>query len=999
MRKSLKLFFVIFTISGLSGLIYESIWSHYLKLLLGHAAYAQSLVLMIFMGGMALGSWIASRKSGNWLRLLRAYALVEGAIGICALGFHGLFVRVSDIIHFTLIPELHSPALVAAAKWGSAAALIFPQSILLGMTFPLMTGGILRAFPAQPGRTISTLYFCNSLGAAVGVLLSGFVLIDAVGLPGTIMTGGLINVVLALLVWLLSTGLEPAGTGTTPAAAVATAAREKWYLPFLLVALITGLSSFVYEIVWIRMLSMVLGSSTHSFELMLSAFILGLALGGLWIRRRIDHVDDVPGFLANVQLIMGAFALVSLLVYGNAFEAMQWLLHALSRSDPGYALFVLGSHGFALAIMLPTTFCAGMTLPLLTYTLLQRGVGERSIGAVYAANTLGAILGVLFAVHIGMPVFGLKNAMIIAAALDIALGVSILTALRERYSARRVTAAAALGCLAVAAALAGIELDPRKMASGVYRTGRASLSPRTEILAHRDGKTATIDLVRAGEDDVVITTNGKPDASIAMSPDADPAEDEITMILAAALPLSMRPEARTAANIGMGSGLTTSTLLASDRLRLVDTIEIEKAMVEVANGFRPRVDRAYTDPRSRIIVDDAKSYFSSNAKRYDIIVSEPSNPWVSGVANLFTSEFYRLIQNYLSEDGVLVQWLQIYEIDLRLVSSVIKALARQFDNYVIYFTDDTNLLIIATKGKDIETLDAGVFDESALRWELNRVGIRNTNDLRTHRIGTKTVLAPLFESFETPENSDYFPFLDLGAARTRFLQLQAHGLIALTYAPLPILEMLDPPPLGVTGFVSRQPGSRLVRHRNLAKALLASLGAPPNAAEPPGGRGNDADLAKLHATFRFQCVDSTDAQYWSQRVFRVMTSTLTFIEPAEIETLFDALEAHECYALLAEDDRQWIALFRAVARRDADAMYTIAADLLNRPDAFENSERFGYLLASAMLGRLALKDAPGAYATWEQFGAPHWAPDRLNVYLRTLLAQAVRDILTTAEAN
>src|SRR5271170_5658045 len=191
----------VFVVSGFTGLIYESIWSHYLKLFLGHAAYAQTLVLAIFMGGMALGSWVVARRSARIRRLLWSYVLVEGLIGILGISFHRTFIAASDFSFASVIPSLPAGFLIHAYKWSLAALLIFPQSVLLGMTFPLISGGLIRRWPDRPGETLATLYFTNSLGAALGVLVSGFVLIAAVGLPGTIRIAGFLNVALALLVW------------------------------------------------------------------------------------------------------------------------------------------------------------------------------------------------------------------------------------------------------------------------------------------------------------------------------------------------------------------------------------------------------------------------------------------------------------------------------------------------------------------------------------------------------------------------------------------------------------------------------------------------------------------------------------------------------------------------------------------------------------------------------------------------------------------------------
>jgi spermidine synthase len=201
-------YFALFTVSGFAGLIYESLWSHYLKLFLGHAAYAQTLVLALFMGGMAVGAWLCSRGSARWGNLLRGYAVAEGVIGLAALAFHPVFVAATDAAYSSVLPSLGAAGAAATFKWTLAGMLILPQSVLLGMTFPLMSAGLIRRYPAAPGESLALLYFTNSLGASAGVLASGFVLIERFGLPGTMQLAGGINLALAALVWLLARGPE-----------------------------------------------------------------------------------------------------------------------------------------------------------------------------------------------------------------------------------------------------------------------------------------------------------------------------------------------------------------------------------------------------------------------------------------------------------------------------------------------------------------------------------------------------------------------------------------------------------------------------------------------------------------------------------------------------------------------------------------------------------------------------------------------------------------------
>src|SRR4051794_13835734 len=589
--------YLLFTASGFAGLIYESIWTNYLKLFLGHAAYAQSLVLVVFMGGMAAGAAWCGKRSAGMANPLMAYAAVEALVGVAALVFHVLFAASTDWSYETLLPMLGNEWLVLGAKLGVSCLIILPQSVLLGATFPLMSAGLVRAAPRAAGESLAMLYFTNSLGAAAGVLTSGFVLVAAYGLPGTLRFAGVMNLAIAAAVFLLARPLHD-----QPVPAQRAVARG---VPLLLaVAFFTGLASFVYEVSWIRMLSLVLGASTHSFELMLAAFIFGLALGGLAVRRRIDAAREPVRLLAWVQIAMGLAALASLPLYDYTFSLMEALMHALARSDLGYRLFSVSGALIAGLIMLPASFCAGMTLPLITAALLRRGRGEAAIGQVYAANTLGAIAGVLVTVHIGLPLLGLKGSLIAGAALDVALGLVLLRFLGVRFA---ITAAAcAIGFVAIAL---GAKLDAKKMTAGVYRHGDLSASRDAQVLFNQDGKTATVHLVKYDEA-TSLRTNGKSDGSINLDASGERGSDEITMVLTGALPLALKPEAKSVAVIGIGTGLTMHTVLQSLDIERVDTIEIEPAMAEAARGFAPRNSGAFADPRGTIVIDDAKGFFS-----------------------------------------------------------------------------------------------------------------------------------------------------------------------------------------------------------------------------------------------------------------------------------------------------------------------------------------------------------------------------------------------------
>ncbi len=989
-RKYFFFIFIIFTISGFSGLIYESIWTHYLKLFLGHAAYAQTLVLAIFMGGMALGSWICSRYSRRWPNLLAGYALTEGLIGLAALVFHPLFDQAVQFSYDAILPHFGSATLAGAYKWTLSALIILPQSILLGMTFPLMSGGALRLSPQNPGRTIALLYFTNSIGAALGVLASGFLLIGLIGLPGTMRLAGLINCALALAVWLLARKQKKASlSGSLEKDTSRVPSGGAWPRLLLLASFITGAASFIYEIGWIRMLSLVMGSSTHAFELMLSAFILGLALGGLWMQRHIDRILIPERYLAAVQVVMGLLALSTLPLYGQTFDVMRWLVNTLSKTDRGYALFNLSSNAIALMVMLPTTFCAGMTLPLITYALIRKGYGERSIGAVYAANTLGAIAGVFFAIHVGFPFLGLKGLIACGAAGDMALGAALLWLAGGYADRRRPAMITVLAIGAVAATVFFITLDPYKMASEVYRTGELLKPEAVEFKYYRDGKTATISaFLEKASGVVAINTNGKTDASINMSSRGLPSGDEPTMILAAVLPMAFNPQARTVANIGLGSGLTSHTLLSNPQLKQVDTVEIERFVIDAAQNFRPRVDLVYKDPRSAIFIDDAKTFFSVHNRQYDIIISEPSNPWISGVASLFSEEFYRLLNRHLTDNGLFVQWLQLYEVDNDLVLSVLKAISHNFSDFAAFAAHDRDMLIVARKNGALGALDRQVFAIPAISAALERIYIKGVQDIELRRMGGKKFLDGLLAASPVRANSDYYPFVDLRAGRTRFLQANAFDFHNLAHDRLPLREMLEgtDPSWGTTEvtfpsfYVQSQSAYKAMALRDYC--LNGSFG-PRYGHVPPAIQHQAMQFRQIFYERR----PSPEQSGREVLLYTTAADLIPYLRPQEMEALWEKLEAGPGAPTLSAAERDWIALFKAAGRRDAGAMVRGAQTLLDggRPIPPEGAK---FLVASGMAGALMQGDREGASRLWSLYRARLFGAGPPDLSFRLLAAEA-----------
>lgn len=812
MLTSRRAFYLLFFLSGASALIYESVWARYLQLFLGHAAYAQALVLSIFMGGLALGAWSSNRLLGRWSNLLVVYAAIEAIIGVLGLVFHGLF---SGFLHFSYhsaLPALPDGPLIPLYQWLCATLLILPQCILLGMTFPLMTNGLLRQFPDLPGKTISLLYFSNSIGAAGGVLWAGFFLIDQVGLPGALLTAGIINILVAVGAWLISVRAQRLAPERRlhPWSAVRAASRQETETGTILkivagVAALTGLASFIYEIVWIRQLSLVFGASTHAFELMLSAFISGLAVGGLVIAHRADRISHPLRTTGWIQLVMALMAILTLPLYHYSFSVMDFFIRALEKNDAGYLLFHIVSHLIALAIMLPTTICAGMVLPLLTLHLArQHGLSERSIGIVYATNTMGTLVAVYFTVFWGLPKLTAAGSLFAGSGIDMLVGLALLYWLIG--ARRQLLPAGALAALVVALGISWLRPDLQRLSSGVFRYGLPEEDIPPEVLFYRDGSTLTTSVRRRhltnGNQLLIMTNNGKPDASLGLH--GHPSPDELIMFLAGTLPLMYQPDARHLSHIGLGGGLTTHTTLAlSTTLETVDTVEIEPIVVDAARLFLPYNRLVYEDPRSRMYIEDARIFHARHRRPYDIIISMPSNPWANGAASLFTEEFYQHVRSHLEEDGIFTQWLQLYELTPELLATVINALARHFPYALFYSTSDNIIMLTSARPLLPVPPETAFPDHPSREFDtlLEKLGLEDLGDIWQYFVGTQDQLYPWAASLQQPVNSDYFPVLDLYAQRARFRQDFVWEITDLLTLWLPVFDWLY---LGTTASYSLQ---------------------------------------------------------------------------------------------------------------------------------------------------------------------------------------------------
>lgn len=984
-------FFLLFFISGISGLIYESIWSQYLKQFLGHAAYAQTLVLVIYMGGMAVGAWIAGEGSKKFRNLLLVYAVVQISLGFLALVFHGLFTTYLEFSFERIIPSLNSSLLVNLYKWITASVVILPQSILLGATFPLMAGGVLRRFPGLSGYKVSVIYFVNTLGASLGVLLSGFYFVKVAGLQGAINAGGLIDIfvgITILALYFIDKNLivvQPQSQNIQSIAKDPATLQDKreYYYPLLWASAITAAASFIYEIGWIRMLSLVLGSSTHSFELMLSAFILGLALGSFFVRKKLDRIQNVPRFLGIVQVIMGASALMTLFSYSNMFEFMVFILDGLKESEQGYIFFNIFSHLICMIIMLPSTICAGMVIPLIIHLLYKKGYGEETIGKVYAANTFGGIAGVIIAVWILMPLVGLKYLISIGGIIDIGLGLLILSSFTETRHSRLRTALQPACILIVLVTLAFSKVDPVKISSGVFRYGQ--LSKRKHVIAHKDGRTASATLFKSGEN-LVLSTNGKPDASVGAGKKFS--SDEYTMTLLSILPISIREKTEDAAIIGMGAGMTSHHLLSDPYLERLDVVEIEPAIVDLARKVGPKVSNTFTDKRCRIHYEDAKTFFSSRNHAYDIIISEPSNPWVSGVSSLFSREFFRVARKNLDDDGILVQWFHKYEADISILASILKALEESFPKYEMYLVS-SDLIIIASKSESTDiSIKRDVFQIEEIADNLKKMGFESIDDFKHIRFADHTFFKPLLSTYDYPPNSDYHSFVDLYAVKYRYLSNVVEEIDDLREFMIPVRKIL----IRDTSYVSLATHRQIPEIRNLeeiqeakylAEEIMQSAGIKDTVE-------NAASASVFVLDYTLSHPHRVTFQQLQSAIVQVLQKTLPYLSADEMREIWDVIEKKISTFSFSEEQQHWIRYFRSLCYYDMHAVRDLSFKLLPE-DTLADHYSNEMLLASLYASSYCLKDTSGTGRFWDIYELKDKPPVVLKA-AKAVTEQAVRHL-------
>lgn len=696
-----SIFYVIFFLSGATGLVYEVIWVRLTGLVFGNTSHAISTVLGAFMAGLALGSWKLGRQADRTPNPLRLYGLLEIGIGISS-ALVPLVFRALDHFYWTIAPAVSAiPGGGGMVRFGTSFVVLITPTFLMGGTLPVLTRFFTERLE-EVERKVSVLYALNTFGAAAGSLLAALVLIPGIGNIRTTLIIAGVNIVIGLFAvamssrggekWGQTPVSEPQEIGVSPhfsADEIRSSSPSADRLVLMTLA-VSGFVSMMYEVSWTRALTAIIGSSTYAFSIMLVTFLIGIALGSTIIGRR--KPAATLRLLGLLQLGVAIGGVVFLVGYLLAPYALLALIRAFSYSFPAVLTvqFILCA-----ALMILATLCMGASFPIASQLYSSKfTILGRSIGNIYSVNTVGAIIGSLAAGFVLMPLIGTERTIVAGLFFNSAIALLLLTEVKGARLAQGI----AVGLLLVATVSmrGGLFWKPESMDRGVLVYSRAidarpelTMSEHyedTDVVYFKEGNNATIS-VRKGENYLALRTNGKVDASNR--------DDMITQLTVGWLPGFYHPNPKDALVIGYGSGVTVGAVTSIKDIENIDCVEIEPAVYGAGPWFSSINRRSYENPKVHLIFNDARNYMNTTRKQYDIIISEPSNPWIAGVASLFTAEFYDRAAQVLKPDGIFAQWIQLYELDPEDLRMILYEVQRKFPEVSVWVTD-SDLIIIAS---------------------------------------------------------------------------------------------------------------------------------------------------------------------------------------------------------------------------------------------------------------------------------------------------------------
>ena len=670
---------ILFFFSGACTLIYQVAWVRMLVLSFGTSVFAVSTVLTAFMAGLTLGSVWFGRVADRREDCLRLYALLELGIGLFALTSPFILYGLDEV--YTVLYHLlqGSEWAFALVRFVLSFLVLLVPTTLMGATLPVLVRAVVRRLE-RSGLDIGRLYAVNTLGAAAGAFAAAFVLLEYLGVMGTVHLAAGANLVIAAVAfwWSGRSGevvSEGAGTQEHRGSQEGAPGRISWLV--LAGFALSGFAALGYEVLWTRLLSLLLISATaQSLSTILVTFLFGLAVGGAVGAKFVDRRKDLVALFGVIELLLGFFGLVSI----GAFGGIPYLLDALISftSWQGY-LFKLFAAAFG--IMLAPTLLMGALFPVVgrLHALRLENLGRR-IGDIYAINTLGAIFGAFGAGFVLLPLLGTQKSLEVLAWINIAVGAILLAA---NPAMRPVRKAGLIGAL-VAPVLLLAALLPAGLFGELFQWSESN--SRLLYADEAPGGTVTVHETRDGKRILKVNGGGEVPTDYASIQ---------TFRLLGNLPMILHLDPREVLVIAFGGGIT---LAAAERHKpeRLDCVEIIPGVFEAARYFAQYnryVFKRFAGSRLEAIVDDGRNHVLRTGRRYDVIIGDATHPGTADSWVLYTEEFYQLCQKRLKQGGIVAQWLPLHGLSVEDYKMILRTFRAVYAHATLWLTRDYSILL------------------------------------------------------------------------------------------------------------------------------------------------------------------------------------------------------------------------------------------------------------------------------------------------------------------
>ncbi len=783
-----------FFISGLTGLVYQILWTRMIVKIIGSAPFAVSIVLTVFMGGLGIGSYIAGRiidRVRYPLALIRIYGLLEigvGAYGLVLPFFLSLFRLLYGNLYNHFFHHFISYTLLTFL--GCSILLLFPV-ILMGATLPVLSRFFIGNL-SQLGTHVGRLYGLNTIGAAFGSLLCGFWLIHYLSVVGSLLFAVILNFFIGAVCLIASRkwkNILPTSENTVHHGADFTSWDEMprhakdpvWHA--LTIFAISGFCAMAYEVIWVKLLGLLVGPTTYSFTIVLVTFITGLALGSIFFGWLVDKIRRPTFLLMSTQIFAAFSAIVVSQLIGNGQIFFAKLIQAFQDN---FTQLMLIQSSVLFCFMFFPTFCLGATFPLVgkiyTRSLCKTG---RSIGYAYSLNTIGAVLGSFFAGFVFIPFLGKEQSIRIITGFQM-ISTLVIWIFLLWFSGKKRLIPFPAAVIAVSLVFFSLFQFPHwnrlMLAKGKYHrfdqlkkhdlgwmdalisgTEVHSKDSESELAFYADGIGGFTSVLQTrpdifGQVHYALLNSGKADASSQKG-------DMSTQTLLAHFPMLFHPHAREVLILGFASGISAGEVLHYPVTKL-DMVEINSQVVKASDFFRPWNNHVLDNPKTELIIQDGRAHLELTDRKYDVIISEPSNPWMAGLATLFTAEFIQLAKNRLNENGIFVQWLHSYQMNWETFAMVGRTFASVFPNGILVSTNPISIfhgpdfLLIGFKN-DI-ALDIGTAAKN-LPYAAQSMNIKLPAPELLYNLIVSENLRRLFGSGTI--NTDNFPHLEYAAPK------------------------------------------------------------------------------------------------------------------------------------------------------------------------------------------------------------------------------------------